>query len=49
MDERERQAINVVAENVPGVKAVHDHIVWVDPMSGMAIATLDDEARAKAS
>jgi len=34
-DERERQALVVAAENVPGVKAVRDHLVWVDPMSGM--------------
>ena len=29
MDDRERTALQVVAENVPGVKAVHDHLVWV--------------------
>jgi hypothetical protein len=23
------------AENTPGVKAVEDHLVWVDPVSGM--------------
>jgi CBS domain-containing protein len=34
-DERERQALVVAAENVPGVKAVHDNLVWVDAMSGM--------------
>jgi CBS domain-containing protein len=27
-DERERQAIIVAAENVPGVKAVEDHVEW---------------------
>jgi CBS domain-containing protein len=28
-DERERQAIIVVAENAPGVKAVTDHLEWI--------------------
>jgi len=34
-DDRERQAAKVVAENIAGVKAVKDHLVWVEPMSGM--------------
>jgi len=34
----------VAVENVPGVEAVHDHLVWVDPMSGMAFASAEDEA-----
>jgi CBS domain-containing protein len=44
LDERERQAVRVAAENVPGVKHVSDHLVWVEPMSGMAFAPLDEEA-----
>jgi osmotically-inducible protein OsmY len=36
-DERERAALHVLAENVPGVKGVHDHLVWVEPVSGMVI------------
>jgi CBS domain-containing protein len=36
-DEREREALRVVAENVPGVKRVRDHLVWVEPISGMVI------------
>ena len=49
-DERERQAIIVAAENVPGVKAVHDHLVWIEPNSGTVIYSPSDEAeRAKAS
>ena len=27
------------AENVLGVKAVHDHLTWVEPMSGMAFGS----------
>jgi CBS domain-containing protein len=34
-DERERQAVVVAAENVAGVKQVKDHLVWVEPMTGM--------------
>jgi CBS domain-containing protein len=37
LDERERKALIVAIENVPGVKAVHDHIAFVDPASGMVI------------
>jgi osmotically-inducible protein OsmY len=36
-DERERPALRVAAENVPGVRAVHDRLVWVDPVSGIVI------------
>jgi CBS domain-containing protein len=43
-DERQRQALKVAAENVPGVKAVHDHLAWVEPMSGMAFDSLEDIA-----
>jgi CBS domain-containing protein len=37
MDERERQALRVAAENVPGVKKVEDELVWIDPMLPMAV------------
>ncbi len=36
-DERERMALRVAAENVPGVKGVRDQLVWVDLVSGMVI------------
>ena len=36
-DERERQAFIVAAQNVPGVKDVQDHLIWVDPASGVVI------------
>ena len=42
-DERERQALVVAAENVPGVKAVRDHLAWVDASSGMVIYQSPDE------
>jgi osmotically-inducible protein OsmY len=37
LDERHRGAIRVAAENIPGVKAVEDHLVWIDPVSGMVM------------
>jgi CBS domain-containing protein len=34
-NEAQRDAIRVAAQNVPGVTAVRDHLVWVEPNSGM--------------
>jgi CBS domain-containing protein len=48
-DERERQAFIVVTENVPGVKAVRDHLAWVEPTSGMVVLSDQDEAKEHAS
>jgi CBS domain-containing protein len=48
-EERSRQAIIVAAENVAGVKKVHDHLCWVEPMSGMYLNSREDEDLAKAS
>jgi CBS domain-containing protein len=47
-EERSRQAAIVGAENVAGVKKVHDHLCWVDTMSGMYLSPEDDNL-AKAS
>ena len=35
LDERKRRALILAAENVHGVRAVRDHLVYVDSMSGM--------------
>jgi CBS domain-containing protein len=48
-DEHSRQAAIVGAENVAGVKKVHDHLCWVDPMSGMYLESPEDAEMAKAS
>ena len=45
MAEKERQGLIVLVENVPGVKKVHDHLVWVEPMSAMAFPSPEDEAK----
>jgi predicted transcriptional regulator len=37
IDERQREALKIAAENIPGVRAVKDHMVWVEPTSGMVI------------
>ena len=47
-EERSRQAAVVAAENVSGVKKVHDHLCWVDTMSGMYLNSPEDEEMAKA-
>ena len=36
-DERARRALIVAAENTAGVKAVKDHLAWIDPMSGFTV------------
>jgi CBS domain-containing protein len=41
-DERQRNALKVAAENIAGVKAVKDHLVWVDPATGMTIDSPDE-------
>jgi len=48
-DERSRQAAIVCTENIAGVKKVHDHLCWVDPMSGLYFIAPEDEELAKAS
>ncbi|HTL63816.1 MAG TPA: CBS domain-containing protein [Pseudolabrys sp.] len=37
IDERQREALKIAAENIPGVRAVKDHMVWVEPTSGIVI------------
>jgi CBS domain-containing protein len=48
-DERERQGIIVAVENVAGVKGVHDHMVWVEPMSAMAFPSPEDDVKERAA
>ena len=46
-EERSRQAAVVVAENVCGVREVHDHLCWVDTMSGFYLNSPEDDRAAK--
>ncbi len=41
-DERLREGLRVIAENTPGVKAVHDRLAWIEPHSGLLIPAEDD-------
>lgn len=36
-DERQRAALVCAAENIPGVTKVVDHLVWIEPFSGMTL------------
>ena len=42
-NDQERRAILVVAENTQGVKAVHDHLVYIEPYSGTVIEAPDEQ------
>jgi CBS domain-containing protein len=37
----ERHAIRVTAENAPGARLVHDHLVYVEPYTGMVVEAPD--------
>ncbi|ACL57313.1 CBS domain-containing protein [Methylobacterium nodulans] len=41
-DERQRAAIRAAAESVSGVRAVHDRLTWVDPMSGLVLLSTQE-------
>lgn len=45
LDERQRAAVKVLVENLPGVKAVQDDLVWIDPVSGVTIEPEDKRQR----
>ncbi|TPQ42699.1 hypothetical protein C2U70_00960 [Bradyrhizobium guangdongense] len=47
-EERSRQAAIVAAENVEGVKKVHDHLCWVDTITGVYLNSPEDDRLAKA-
>jgi CBS domain-containing protein len=46
-DEDSRRAAIVATENVSGVRKVHDHLSWVDVMSGMYLQSPEDIEMAK--
>lgn len=47
-DERCRLAALAAAEAIDGVRAVHDHLCWVDPTSGAYMNSPEDDLMAKA-
>src|SRR5579863_2173834 len=48
-DERERSALRALVENVDGVRSVHDHMVWAEPLSGMTTPSPEDVAKGNAA
>ncbi len=48
-DERERQALVVAAENIAGVKQVHDHLVWIHGIGSMGFPSAEDETKQRAA
>lgn len=47
LDERQRRAMCVAAETVKGVKEVHDHLVWIEPITGISMESPEDTAAPK--
>ncbi len=41
LDERQRDALKVAAENIAGVKAVRDHLAWIEPVLGTVVESRD--------
>lgn len=37
LDERQREALIVAAENTNGVRGVDDHLTWIEPSSGLSV------------
>ncbi len=46
VDERQRAALKVAAENIPGVKGVKDHLVWIEPTSGVIVEPQNEDSTA---
>lgn len=44
-DERERGALIVAAENIPGTKSVCDELTWIDPVSGSVLLPPGEDER----
>jgi CBS domain-containing protein len=47
-NEQSRRATIVAAENISGVTQVHDHLCWVEPLSGRYLNSAEDEKELKA-
>lgn len=46
-DQRQRDALKVLVENVPGVRETHDHLIWVDPIGATVLQSREDAARVR--
>jgi CBS domain-containing protein len=47
LDPRDRDALKVLAENVPGVRGVQDDMIWVEPYSGIVITAAESNKGAE--
>jgi CBS domain-containing protein len=47
--DRQREATAVVAENVPGVKQVTNHIAWIEPTSGIVLYQSPEDREPKSA
>ena len=45
-DEAQRSAIRILAENVDGVRTVHDHLAWIEPFSGTVLLSPEERGEA---
>jgi CBS domain-containing protein len=45
IDERLREGLKVIAENIPGCVAVRDHMAWIEPNSGIVIPSEGDDPK----
>jgi hypothetical protein len=43
---RDRQMLRAIVLSVPGVRAVHDHLIWIDHISGTFLLSLEDSKAA---
>ena len=44
LDDAQRRALRVVAENIPGVTGVEDNMIWIEPFSGFVLDPPGDKA-----
>jgi CBS domain-containing protein len=47
--DHQREAASVVAENVPGVKSVINHVAWIEPTSGMVMYQPEEDRAPKSA
>jgi len=45
-DEAQRSAVRILAENVDGVREVHDHLAWIEPFSGTVLLSPEEQGEA---
>jgi hypothetical protein len=48
INDREGRTLIITTENISGVKEVHNHQVWIEPMSAMDFLPPEDKARERA-